>query len=332
MNNNIQPLVRQLYDVYRYVSSVDGVGFGEIGALLDEVGDGLDYSSLTNGMEVLVRTGLLLKDEGGYHASMDMDDFGDFRIGLEAGLGLNDSRLLSETFENEGIRTISPEGDVEFWKAYVPHANRYLLPYLEGLELIEFAESGRLIRIARNSLVARYIVDSIRKSSKRRKSLDTLMKELEEKRRIGAMGESIAFSYERKRLKDLGRSESPELVSNDYVNAGYDILSYESAGSSACDRYIEVKAVGPDGRFYLSRNELEQAKEKGSAYFIYLVDVTRSVPDDPSIEIIRDPAPILFDKDSDWLSTVESYRFERIGTEEEMPPEGIRGISPDQPG
>lgn len=331
MENSIQPLVRQLYDVYRYVSSVNGVAFGEVGALLNDVGGGLDYGALTNGIEVLMRTGLISKDENGYGTGLQAAGFDEFRDSLETGLGLDDSKLLAETFENEGIRAITPEGDVEYWKAYVPQASRYLLPYLEGLGLITFAEGGRLIMLSRGSVVARYIVDSIRRSSKRRKSLDTLLKELEEKRRIGAMGESIAFAYERKRLKDLGRTDSPQLISNDYVNAGYDMLSFEDVESSTCDRFIEVKAVGPDGRFYLSRNELEQAKENESKYHIYLVDVTRSVPEYPVIDIITDPTSALFGEESDWMSTVESYRFERLGSQEETPPEGVRGVSPDQP-
>ncbi len=316
MESNIQPLLRQLYSVYGYIQSVNGVTYSEIGALLNAIGDGLDYAVLTNGLDVLVNTGLLIKSETGYTTAINSIDIDDFRANITSGLGFNESKLVAETFDNEGIKNISPRGDVEFWKAYVPVANRYLLPYLEGLSLISFDESGRIIKIGYDSVVARFIVDAIRRSSKRRKSLDTLLKELEEKRKLGAIAEVLAMTYEGRRLTQIGQEKSPELVSNDYVNAGYDIISLMGKNSRNFDRYIEVKAVGSSVGFYLSRNELAQAREHDSKYFIYLVDVSKSTPENPVIEVVANPASTLFGDASDWMNTVESYRFTRIGTSE----------------
>lgn len=313
MASSVQPLVHQLYRVYSYIKSVNGVAYDEIGALLNAVGDGLDYTVLNNGLDVLVSTGLLAKHDTGYDTVVESVDIDDFRTNITSGLGFNESKLVAETFDAEGIKDISLDGDVEFWKAYVPAANRHLLPYLEGLNLLSFDASGRIIKIGRNSVIAQFIVDAIRKSSKRRKSLETLLKELEEKRKIGAIAETLAMAYERRRL---GYTKEPELVSNDYVNAGYDIVSFMGEESKTFDRYIEVKAVGTSAGFYLSRNELEQAREHGDGYYLYLVDVTKSTPNNPIVNQVENPAEVLFGERSDWIHTVESYRFMRIGTGE----------------
>jgi hypothetical protein len=92
-------------------------------------------------------------------------------------------------------------------------------------------------------------------------------------KRIGDRGEALVVALERARLIQAGK---PELaarlkhVSQEDDNAGYDILSFDEDGSR---RPIEVKATtgkNLDRGFYISHNEVEQAKALPN-FHIYFV-------------------------------------------------------------
>jgi hypothetical protein len=92
-------------------------------------------------------------------------------------------------------------------------------------------------------------------------------------KRIGDRGEALVVALERARLIQAGK---PELaarlkhVSQEEDSAGYDILSFDEDGSH---RPIEVKATtgkNLDRGFYISHNEVEQAKALPN-YHIYFV-------------------------------------------------------------
>ena len=312
MKDNTQPLLRQLFRVYQYIAQVKKVSFGEIGVLLENVGDTIDYATLLNGLDVLVSTKILEKDTESYSVINQGDSFEHFCNKVIGGMRLNDSKLIAETFNVEGIRDINKDGSVYFWRAFVNPKNRYLLPYLDDLGLISFTNEGRVIFMPSSSIIAQSIVEGIHKSSKRRKSLDTLLAELEAKRKLGARAETLAMTYETKRLIQLGHTGKAELISNDYVNAGYDIQSYSEKDTHTYDRFIEVKALSPGRGFYLSRNELEIANELKDSYYMYLVDIAKSTAINPVIHILCDPASVLFSGTSDWRMTVESYHFEPL--------------------
>ncbi len=92
-------------------------------------------------------------------------------------------------------------------------------------------------------------------------------------KRIGDRGEALVVALERARLIQAGK---PELaarlkhVSQEDDSAGYDILSFDEDGSH---RPIEVKATtgkNLDRGFYISHNEVEQAKALPN-YHLYFV-------------------------------------------------------------
>lgn len=119
-------------------------------------------------------------------------------------------------------------------------------------------------------------------------TMDELMEQLLLQEQLGVEAEEIAEVYERSRLLDLGllnESARVERISGRYVNAGYDLLSFSSA-SVVPNRYIEVKSVGSDLRFFWSINELETAKAMRDRYFLYLIERTRY---EPAVWIVQDP-------------------------------------------
>lgn len=92
-------------------------------------------------------------------------------------------------------------------------------------------------------------------------------------RRLGDRGEKVVMDLEIKRLNDAGRNDLARkvlrvsLISDSY---GYDIHSFEIDGK---DKFIEVKATASkagSANFYLSSNELNQAK-RFENYILYMV-------------------------------------------------------------
>jgi len=110
------------------------------------------------------------------------------------------------------------------------------------------------------------------------------------RKRIGARGEAIVVTLEKKRLQDEGRpdlADKVEHVADKTDLEGYDILSYECDG---VQRYIEVKATTSDnlGRgFYISSNELEKSRLLPN-YYLYIVFAATSKS--PKILPIKEPA------------------------------------------
>ena len=97
--------------------------------------------------------------------------------------------------------------------------------------------------------------------------------------RTGSLGEQIVEQLEIQRLAGTGYEQSVCREFADDPRAGFDILSYDSAGNQI---YIEVKSTSGDEYepFPISKGELrfiELAKEKGLDYRIYRLYGVRSL-------------------------------------------------------
>ncbi len=101
-------------------------------------------------------------------------------------------------------------------------------------------------------------------------SKEDLLLTLELKQQKGEEAEACAIEYETRRLAQW--KKIPKLISDENVAAGYDIESFEGIDSKSFDRHIEVKYYN-NGHFYISRNELEVAKQLQERYWIYLVTI-----------------------------------------------------------
>src|SRR5690606_34881470 len=90
------------------------------------------------------------------------------------------------------------------------------------------------------------------------------------------------------------------------VDAGYDIISFDSLMSKEPDRFIEVKSFFKSPEFYWSKNELTVSEMKRTKYFLYLID--RSKLDSTNYQpiIIQDPFMNVF-KNSEWNKKPQNW-------------------------
>lgn len=155
-----------------------------------------------------------------------------------------------------------------------------------------------------DALVARYC-----KKQRRQLSLDKLKRKLRLNELAGEKAELFVLEYEKNRL-GVPLSEKVRQISEIDVEAGYDIISFESLQSQEPDRFIEVKAISDTG-FYWSKNEYEIARLKGDKYYLYLVELTRINQKDYSPLIIQNPAVNVLEADN-WFVEVQSFLIRHV--------------------
>jgi hypothetical protein len=145
-------------------------------------------------------------------------------------------------------------------------------------------------------------------NKKRKISLEMLLLQQENQRKVGLLAEQFVVEFEKYRVSL--KSGKINLLSDKYINAGYDIESFNSNRSLSYDRFIEVKSYVEEISFYISRNEIMEAKRLGDRYFIYLVDRNRISEQNYTPKIIQNPYNLIFSKNDlcDWI-VIEDGRF-----------------------
>lgn len=107
--------------------------------------------------------------------------------------------------------------------------------------------------------------------------------------KLGKSGEEFVYLSEKRRLSGIGKSNFADLVlwaSHEIGDGlGYDIMSYDDTGRKI---FIEVKTTGGGigTPFFLSANELEVSKDKGSCFKIYRL---YNYPKEPRVYQIEGP-------------------------------------------
>ncbi|MBM6669029.1 DUF3883 domain-containing protein [Lacrimispora saccharolytica] len=155
-------------------------------------------------------------------------------------------------------------------------------------------------------------VSSFIKQQKKKLSLDQLKRKLEENEKSGDLAERFVLEFEQKRLPASLRSKI-RIISSIDVTAGYDIVSFESANSLEIDRFIEVKAINHERRFFWSQNEYEVAKLKGNRYYLYLVELNNIRKADYKPIIICDPVNSVM-KSDEWLVETQTFCVRHISS------------------
>jgi len=135
-----------------------------------------------------------------------------------------------------------------------------------------------------------------------------LEKWLDQKNEAGKQSELFVLQYEQNRMNDHSSFEKIELISDVYVNAGYDIISFNDLDSFIIDRFIEVKSYREEISFYWSKNEVEKAKELATKYYIYLVDRSLMNKKDYVPKIIQDPYKKIFENEF-WKKETENWKI-----------------------
>lgn len=112
-------------------------------------------------------------------------------------------------------------------------------------------------------------------------SLSAQMRRENDRKRMSRAreAEKLTYDYEVERLKSLGIKLQPKWVAIDDNTAGYDVLSYDRCEPSPRNRLIEVKStIASPLRFYVTRNEWEQALKFGDSYHFHIWDLAPTPP------------------------------------------------------
>jgi hypothetical protein len=127
--------------------------------------------------------------------------------------------------------------------------------------------------------------------------------------RIGARGEILIVSIERRRLTEQGRPDLARRVRHvalEDVTLGYDVESFNTDGSA---RLIEVKTSTGDNPlgFEMSLGEVAAARRLGPAFWLYRVTGLRD--SEPSVTMTQDPI-------QSWLESGISLRPTKFRVEQ----------------
>lgn len=158
-----------------------------------------------------------------------------------------------------------------------------------------------------NELFVSIIVPAIRKLKEKRVFTLLQLKDilaLQEK--YGEEAEEFVLTFELMRLHKHPQKHEIKRISKEFVNAGFDIESFNSVDSITNDRLIEVKSYNNNVSFYWTMNEIETAKELGDLYFLYLIDRSKISVNDYHPHIIKDPYKNVFLND-DWHKNSDTY-------------------------
>jgi hypothetical protein len=93
------------------------------------------------------------------------------------------------------------------------------------------------------------------------------------------VAEKLTFDYEVAELARLGIVLEPKWIAVDDNTVGYDVLSFRVGASGIVNLLIEVKStIASPLRFFVSRNEWEQAVKLGDSYVFYVWDLAVMPP------------------------------------------------------
>lgn len=97
--------------------------------------------------------------------------------------------------------------------------------------------------------------------------------------RRARIAEQLTLNHERELLRKAGIDRTPRWMAIEDNTVGYDVLSYSEGEYGLLNKLIEVKStIASPLRFYVSRNEWEQAQEFGDAFVFHVWDLK---PDPP---------------------------------------------------
>lgn len=172
--------------------------------------------------------------------------------------------------------------------------------FLITLDCVKFITDNQYILLDTN-LLLQFV--------KKEFSPKQLEKILENQKFLGLAAEKVIINYEEIRIKKFGNNLKLDHVSLRDVSAGYDIQSYEGNDKI----FIEVKAVSLSNyKFHLSILEYQTAINLKEKYYIYLLPVDHSKPDNFDIDNlirINNLYENIFNNKTLWKMENDGYIF-----------------------
>lgn len=186
---------------------------------------------------------------------------------------------------------------------------RNLLLALEFLEQDQAVPDHLFINSHFSKFFKKTVIDEFEERSETKKiTLKQLKKSLDQKSEAGKEGELFVLRYEQMRLKDHTNYDKIERIAETYVNAGYDILSFNNLDSFIHDRFIEVKSYKGEIAFYWSKYEVKKAKLLKEKYYLYLVDRSLIINSDYIPKIFQNPYKKIFENNV-WKKETKNWKI-----------------------
>ncbi len=263
----------------------------------------IDFPYFEENLNCLILIGIMIVQNNHLEILVEDYDFTDILVSKIADPKIQMGKLSS---------FISLFDNIDF--VLYPSEFERVMYYEERTFLVEF----ELVEIDKSAIVI--INDYLKKLvSTRRMTLVELDKLNERKKLLGHNAELFAFQFEISEASRFGSiidQERIKIISDEWVNAGYDLIGFSKDAAKIgkhIEIFIEVKAVHlASPRFFWSTNEIEVAKTYKSRYFLYLVDVDGlSKNRYDSIVIIQDPFVALFNNESKWEWECDSLVFKK---------------------
>ncbi|MHB0883243.1 protein NO VEIN domain-containing protein [Paenibacillus sp. SEL1] len=128
------------------------------------------------------------------------------------------------------------------------------------------------------------------------------------KEKYGREAEEFVLNYERNRISEHAQASKISQISDIDVSAGYDIISFNSLTSLVFDRFIEVKSYSKNLSFYWTNNEINVSRNKGSNYYLYLINREQMNEDGYEPYIIANPFETVYKNDI-WKREPQTWLF-----------------------
>jgi hypothetical protein len=231
-----------------------------------------------------------IKDEE-YDTYLDQDDF----IGLIF-RSLQKENAISSFFNPNSIKRNVGKNQYYIKDSYLPlryiNVRNLLLSLGFFIRDDEFGTGNLLIRENSTNFftneVVRFLLEE--QNNKIHKiTLEQLKANHRKQEEFGEEAETFVLDYENKRLGGHPLLKDVKRISEEYVNAGFDIVSFNDLNSVFIDRFIEVKSYSRNVSFFMSQNEIEVAQQEGDKYCLYLVDRDNILTPGYIPKIFKDP-------------------------------------------
>lgn len=260
-----------------------------------------DLQATANTIRLLMRVGLLVSDEDAYKKAYSLE--GVTREGFRV-------ELLSRICKTyaEQVRNIFSGDALYDEKLASFYIKRNLISLdLSGL-LMLLGDLGAVDISGDNIYVRDASLLGERDSQSRRVSIVDLKQGLVVKEHLGAEAEELALAFEKTILKEQQiYNKVPMIISGVDASAGYDIVSFLSQNSITPDKFIEVKSCADNQyHFYISKNEIEVARNKGDSYFLYLYNRQNQ-----NFIIVKNPYENVIQSNI-WAKTTQITEIHRI--------------------
>jgi hypothetical protein len=267
-------------------------------------------------MELISVSGdeIFVQDEFFSYIKRGGKDYDKYKFTKTLLVALKNADSIESIFPSEAIK-LDGVGNVFYVKEnFIPLQYTVLRNLLISLGFFMRGTSLGQNLLAINAEYTNLFLDEVIKhiketnQSRRRKSLQLLKERQAHQELLGKEAEIFVLEFEQRRLRGHRLFDSIKRISEEYVNAGYDIESFNDTNSFFADRFIEVKSYSGRLEFYWSVNEVELAKDLADKYFLYLVDRSKLTDSGYSPKIIQDPYQNVFENNL-WIKESQMWKF-----------------------